>query len=752
MKFVLTLLVLAGLVKTMYAQNTDKEKNNKDIPKVGLVLSGGGAKGLAHIGVLKVIDELGIRLDYISGSSIGAVVGGLYASGYSGKQLDSLFKTLDFNKLIQDKLPRNSKTFYEKEDSEKYAVTLPVIDKKIGLPKGISNGQNFYNFYSKLTTHVRGINDFSKLPIPFFCTATNIETGKGIVFDKGYLPEVVVASGALPSVYSPVMYNNQLITDGGITDNYPVEEIRKRGVELVIGVDVQDTLMNRKELGSLTDVMLQINNFRTISAMKTKRSLTDVFVRPNVKRFSVVSFDDGEEIIKEGEDAVEVHLETLKKIAEQQANKGVQKRKGIIPVKNIKIDKITIDKNVNYSRAYIKAKLKLRKLENINLDKLNKGLDNLYATKNFQNIRYKILSDSLGGNTLKVTVNEQKIKSYFRFGLHYDNLYKAAAIVNYTKKNLFYQNDVLSFDAILGEKPRYTLDYYIDKGFYWSVGIHHRLYRYDRKLPFDFVRSRRDLPNIPINFLDIEYLDITSQLYIETLLNQSFAFRLGVEHKLLKIETDDIGLRANDVVGTTLENINLYSFYSNITFDSLNNKYFPSKGLYFKGSFSAYPLSSKSTEEFDEFAVTRVNFNYAKSFGNHMSLVGELAGGVRFGRSDNTNPLDFFLGGFGSRTINNQIPFYGRDFLELSGDSFVKSALTFDYKFAERHHLNATANYANIGSKIFDINNWFERIGFSGYAVGYGYDSILGPIQLKYSFTTDSGVGGQFLVSVGYWF
>jgi len=490
MRFVLILFFLFHVSLFTLAQ-----ENEPNDVKVGLVLSGGGAKGLAHIGVLKIIDQAGIRLDYIAGSSMGAIVGGLYASGYTGKQLDSLFHTVNFDKLIQDKLPRRSKTFYEKADAEKYALTLPVIEGKISLPKGISNGQNFYNFYSKVTTHVRDINDFSKLPIPFLCTATNIETGEGIVFDKGNLPEVIVASGALPSVYSPVLYKGKLITDGGVTDNYPVEEIRKRGVELVIGVDVQDTLMNRKELNSITDIMLQISNFRTIKAMDSKRPLTDVFIRPNIKRFSVIDFEKGSEIIKEGEEEAKEQLEELKLIASKQKKKS-QQRPIIKHIEKLKIDTIQINKNNNYSRAYIKRKMGLKTPSEVSLEDLNKGLDNLYATKSFQNIRYNIELDSAKKNILEIDVNESNTKSYFRFGLHYDDLYKSAAIVNYTRKKLLFKNDVFSFDAILGDSPRYTLDYYIDKGYYWSIGLSHYLYRYERSIDFGFIRERRNLPGM----------------------------------------------------------------------------------------------------------------------------------------------------------------------------------------------------------------------------------------------------------------
>ncbi|MGB0186194.1 MAG: patatin-like phospholipase family protein, partial [Flavobacteriaceae bacterium] len=172
-----------------FTQNPIKEN-----PKVGLVLSGGGAKGLAHIGVLKVIDSLGVRIDYIGGTSMGAAVGGLYASGYSAQQLDSIFREIDFDVLLGDKVPRASKTFQERKNAEKYAASLPLNNFKIQLPSSISRGQNVFNLFTKLTMNVREISDFSKLPIPFYCMATNLETGASVLLDHGNLAEAITIS------------------------------------------------------------------------------------------------------------------------------------------------------------------------------------------------------------------------------------------------------------------------------------------------------------------------------------------------------------------------------------------------------------------------------------------------------------------------------------------------------------------------------------------------------------------------------
>ena len=151
-----------------------KQYNKIVKEKVGVVLSGGGAKGFAHIGVLKVIDSLGIKVDYVGGTSMGAIIGGLYASGYSGKELDSIFKNIDFNDLINDRLPRSTRDLYQRSNAEKYAITIPFDDFKISIPSALTRGQNTYNLLSKLTLHVSEVKDFKKLPVPFLCIANKI--------------------------------------------------------------------------------------------------------------------------------------------------------------------------------------------------------------------------------------------------------------------------------------------------------------------------------------------------------------------------------------------------------------------------------------------------------------------------------------------------------------------------------------------------------------------------------------------------
>jgi NTE family protein len=287
-------------------------------PKIGLVLSGGGAKGFAHIGALKIIDSLGVKIDYVAGTSMGAIIGSLYASGYSGEQLEELFNSQDFDLLINDKFERSAQSFFEREGAAKYAVSLPFEKFRISLPSAFSRGQNVYNLLYQLMLPVNHIDNFENLPIPFFCIATDIETGESLVMDKGNLAEAVTASGALPSLFQPVVIGDRILVDGGVTNNFPVEELRAKGMDIIIGVDVQDDLRDRESLESAIDILAQINNFRTVYAMKDKVPLTDIYIKPDIMDYSVVSFSEGQDIIANGEAAARAKVQELGDLVKKQ--------------------------------------------------------------------------------------------------------------------------------------------------------------------------------------------------------------------------------------------------------------------------------------------------------------------------------------------------------------------------------------------------------------------------------------------------
>ena len=409
---------------TSSAQDTIKK------PKIGLVLSGGGAKGLAHIGVLKVIDSLGIKIDYIGGTSMGAIVGGMYASGYTGKQLDSIFKTVNIDDLVQDNVPRKSKILFNKKNDDVYALSLPFVNFKLETPNAFSKGLYNFNFLSQVTYHVRNIRDFKKLPIPFFCMATDIETGEQVVLDKGIFPQALVASGSIPSLFYPIEIDGRLLVDGGVTNNYPVEKLRELGAEIVIGVDVQDGLKTRKELQGITTIFGQISNFNTQGQMESKRKLTDIYIKPEIKGFSVLSFNDGKKIINNGEFAAKKFLAELQVLQ----TKNYVKPDLIATKDSIFIGNIGFTDLKKYTRAYILGKLRFKQNSKVSFKDFQNGIQNLNSTQNFSSVKYQF-----NDKDIFINLRENKINTYLKFALHYDGLYKSSGLINITHKMIWFR-------------------------------------------------------------------------------------------------------------------------------------------------------------------------------------------------------------------------------------------------------------------------------------------------------------------------
>ncbi|MEN8815721.1 MAG: patatin-like phospholipase family protein [Nonlabens sp.] len=740
-KILWLLILVFAQAEFLIAQ--ENEPNSR--PKIGLVLSGGGAKGLAHIGTLKIIDSLGIKVDYIAGTSMGAIVGSIYASGYTGQQIDSVFETVDFDKIISDDIPRSSKTYYERRITERYAVTLPFKDFKIQLPSSLSKGQNIYDFLSKSLSHVKDVHDFSKLPIPFLCIATDITTGEEVVLETGYLPKAVNASGALPSVFAPVDIDGRLLIDGGVTDNYPIDKLRERGMDIIIGVDVQDDLKLLSELNGALDILSQINNFHTINDMKIKEPKTDIYIAPEIDGFTVLSFDQGRKIIQKGEKAARSKIPELQFLTKDAYQKP--------PLKNISNDSIYIDEievsgNKNYTRAYVVGRFKIDTPGMVAYKDLTNGISNLQATDNFAKINYEVIDDQ-NTTTLKVDLIENEVSNYLRLGLHFDELLRSAALINITRKNIFFDNDIISADAIVGDNLRYNFDYYIDKGRYWSIGFHSEFIKFEQDVSGRFVEEVGNTGPLGVNSLELKYNDWTHQIFLQTRLNKSLNFTTGAEIKSLHVFTETLVTEEPEDNVTDFSDGTIGSIYGKILVDSYDNAQFPSSGWKVDGNFHLYLFNSEFGERFKEFSIAQIEVSHAQRFGN-ITLRGNAHVGITIGDTNNA-ALDFYLGGYGSRRINNLVSFYGYDFISISGDTMIKTLFEIDYEIFKKNHIVLSANFADAQNGLFERRDWFSNEGYDGYAIGYGLETFLGPVEVKYSFSPQNDDGLLF-VSLGFKF
>jgi NTE family protein len=722
--------------------------------KVGLVLSGGGAKGLAHIGALKVIEDSGVQIDYIAGTSMGAIVGALYASGYRANELDSIFRQINFNSLIQDDFSRSSKTFYEKEDAERYAISLPFDGYKISFPQAISGGQKVYNELVSLLYHVKDVRDFNQLPIPFFCMATDIENGTAIRLDNGYLPEAIMASGTFPSLFEPMELDGKLLIDGGVLNNYPIAELKSLGANFIVGVDVQHDLSSRASLGSATDILLQINNFRTAEAMKSKSNDTDIYIRPNMAPYSVIDFDRGVEIVAEGARAAFLKEKALIELSKKQLKR---KLKDQTPLWNtyrkdtLNITYIEVNGMVNYSDDYVKGKLRFKEGDQIKFEDLKRGINNLAATNNFNTIRYKLIEKTTGLGLI-LNLKESDNKTNIRFGAHYDKLYKSAALVNITQKNFLRKDDVLSLDFIFGDYLRYQIDYYVDKGFNWSFGLRSKLNDFNFDIPYKVLEKNFRLPDDPnLNTVNMDFTDFTNQFYLQTVYKNAFSISLGLEHKWIKYSSDTFlqeSTQTNNSSVLTLEKSHYASVYGQLRFDTLDDFFFPSKGFYLETDFQTYFLSSDFNGTFNPFSIFRSKAIAALNFTKNWSFVLAPEVGIKSG-SSGTKSLDFALGGLGAPQINNFIPFLGYDFIAIPGDSFLKMKATLDFEITPKNHFIVAANIAKVTDDILRPGSFKRAPSYFGYGLGYGFESIIGPMQMMYTKSPLNGNGSVFF-SLGF--
>ena len=739
-KIAFLLLVLFAPFQKAFSQDTKKDSIKR--PKIGLVLSGGGAKGFAHIGVLKVLEEAGIKIDYIGGTSMGSIIGGLYASGYNAAQIDSIFKKTDFDELINDYIPRSSKNFYGKKNDELYAIVLPFSNFRVGIAEALSKGMYNYNLLSSLTRNVRHVRDFNKLPTPFLCMGTNIETGEEVLLDKGNLVQAMMASAAFPSLFTPVEIDGKLLVDGGVVNNYPIKEVRNLGADIIIGVDVQDDLLTRKGLKNATRILVQITNLQSIEKMKRKVKNTDIYIKPDIRGYGVISFDKGEEIIRKGEEATFAVYEKIKLLAD--STNFYKKPKLKVSTDTLHINKINSDRLDNYTREYIRGKLRFKPGSTITYDDLKTGMNNLDATQNFSAISY-CLQPNVNGkdDDLDLVLQENPTQTYLKLGLHYDGLYKSGVLLNLTHKKTFLKNDVTSVDIILGDNFRYDFNYYVENGFNISFGFRSKLSKFNRNITTSF----SDLSPInPIgNLINVDFLDLTNQAYFQTIFVQKFLMGGGVEYKHLKINSPTLNNEDN-----LLEKSNYFSLFGYLKYDSMDDKYFPSSGLYFSSEVQTYLASSDYTKSFKPFSTAKAEVAFASTLFSKATIKLESEAGFNIG-SDSVPFFDYILGGYGYNKINNFNYFYGYDFLSIAGNSYIKTGLTLDYEILRKNHINFSANYANLGDDIFSTVDWISMPKYSGYAVGYGLETIIGPIEIKHSWSPETSKNYTWF-SVGFLF
>ena len=689
-------------------------------PRIGLSLAGGGAKGFSHVGVLKILDSLGVKVDYIAGTSMGSIVGGLYASGYSGKEIEKIVMDTDFYSLIMDPKSRQESTFFNKS-VDKYLLSIPLKNGKITLPSSISTGQKNVYLLKELFKNVSNIDDFSKLPIPFMCVATNLESGNMEIFEKGDLVQSIMASSAFPSLMDPVKIGDSIYIDGAMSVNYPSKPLKDKGIDIVIGVDLNQDLSKREDLNNIIAILNQVIDFGIKKDTRKQYKYTDINIKPNLKGMTATSYDEKKKILDSGFAEGKKYTAVLDQLPKRSFERL---RQSINPIySNVyKIDSVSIDGGKIYGINYVLGKMGLRLPSMQTYGSINKKIDKLIATNNYRFINYDIVTEN-NANYLKLYVTEDDTRHFLKFGLHYDEVFKTGLLLNYSAKRLLFKNSNLSLDVVVGDKPRYYLNYFIDNGYIPGFGI------YSSGMSFD-------LKNVDNNNID-KWEWFRNEMYIQSVWKDKFALGGGISHDFFQAEINGDNRRASRF-------LNPYVFLKT---DTQNDKDFPSRGIYLAAEGKVIDLLKSEVDKriVQVKADIRINVPISKQFSYRLNLYG----GITIGE----NLPEFYqyrLGGIFEQNIINFKSFGGFYFAQLNTNNIVLASNDLQFKFNKNYFISGNFTFANLSE---DINfKDAAKVNYSSIGLTAGYKSPIGQIKINFSHSLKNNQKGIFSVILGHWF
>ncbi len=477
------------VLSTTRPQNTAVDRQHRN-QKVGLVLSGGSARGLAHMGVIRVLEEAGVEFDVVTGASIGAIIGGLYAAGYTPDQMLAVAAAADWDHLFSDLALRRNLPVERKPEVDRLAFTLPIRRGKPRLPGGFIAGQHIGQFLTLLTWRVHPVRDFRALPLPFAAVATDAETGNAVRLESGYLPDAIRASTAIPSVFAPVEVDGRLLTDGGVARNLPAEDAHALGADVLICSDVSKPLMPADSLDNLLAVLDQTIGYRSWESTLRQRELCDVLILPDIAGLSTTAFDRAQEWAERGDSAARAALADVARLGlasgpppappELDARKpgaltpfatGSAAPAGADPyADSVYISDVTIAGLRTASQKFVRDRLRIIVPGRVSLSDLDAGVTRLYDTGRFREVKYLLDDIETRGASaasphaetgqaarpseeriLRLTVVEERF-ARLGFGYRYDSRYKAALLASTVAFDVLGYGTRVEADVRLGEQ------------------------------------------------------------------------------------------------------------------------------------------------------------------------------------------------------------------------------------------------------------------------------------------------------------
>lgn len=773
-----------------YAQNDTTSVNQR--PKVGLVLSGGGAKGAAHIGVIKYIEEMGIPIDYVAGTSMGSIVGGLYAMGYSSDEMLEIISSVDWSRLISNNVDREKISFSEKQDLSRLIANIPFSTNeeeekerkskafRNSLPEGIVSGDNLLNLFNSLSLDYTDSLSFDNLPVPFLCIATNMINGNADVLDRGEITSALRASMAIPILFDPVQIGDNLYADGGLVCNFPAEQCKAKGADFIIGVSMSPGLADEiDQLSSLPSQIKQLKEIITDKDVDTYHEQCDIMIRPDLKGVGMLSFNAESiaAITESGYNSAAEYQDAFKALRDTLIASGYvpQKRDVSNKAKNI-INDTQLITDIKFEGAgediekWIRRKCTVDVGDEVSKEVIDESISLFYGTGNFENITYSLHKDEKNpeGYVLRFDFKE-KPPHEVGLGLRFDSQEMLSVLLRIGINN----HRINGFKADL--KTKLSLNQRLKLNLSYGHQLSPRI-----NLEYDFRHSDLDLFDLGELDMNIGYFKHNFKLYLSETYTRTVKVSSGVNMELLhnrKVMYSDF-----DASDMDYRPVNTLGAFVDAEYDNLDRSRLPSRGVKANVHFSwkEKQLYKGKLEDLN-FGAVRFSFiGYIPVIEERFAIIPQMYGSFLFGKGavngtekswtpNFRGPVPVYpcfnniMGGVEmGKFIDHQIPFIGLNKLTFGYNHMAVLRTDFRVRLFNRHYLTAMINYGRSG---IDFKNFFKDDGIPqwdyyydtnadniwGAGVRYTIDTKIGPLSLDVSSSNFSPTVNLYF-SLGYYF
>ena len=743
----------------------------KHRPTVALVLSGGGAKGAAHVGVIEYIEELGIPVDMVLGTSMGGLIGGLYALGYTVPEMDSLVRNMDWNWALSDRLSRDYISYTDSKYKEKYLISIPFYyerdyykmkmadehrfddirrhevlhigaDNERGadflrnnllgsLPSGYIYGQNVSNLISSLTIGYQDSIDFQTLPIPYATVATDMVSGKAKIWHSGKMNTAMRSTMSIPGIFAPVRTEGMVLVDGGMRDNYPTALAREMGADIIIGVDLSQGKRSYMQVNNIGEIIGQGIDMLAREAYENNVDIPDVKIKPWLPEYNMMSFNKEaiDTIIVRGRRAAQAQDSLLRQVAVRTAGTYMPDHRPKafdFHADSLTVSDIEIIGVLPKEKLLLMEKMEIEPGQKISREGLDDMIAKIYGTNCYDYVTYELLGS---GEPFKLVINCKKGPIHqLGIGVRADTEEIVSVLVNLGINVHRLHGHVFDLTGKVSANPYVQLK--------WSYDL--------PKIPTVNASSAVRWTNMGmLNFgsdnLNLNYFNARQEVYLSNIKWHYLDMRAGLRNDIFKIRN----IRSSQVVDeydmNTLSNDFVSMFIDGRT-DTFDDGYFPSKGmnvgLSYSWTFAGIPhaVHDFHTLQADAKVVVPAGdvFAFIPSV-NFRFLMGEQI------------PLAYFnaIGGsLAGRFVDQQIPFIGVTNLVAMENIMTLFRADFRFKMARNHYLTGPLNYVRDSEKFMGYG---KGPGNFGAGVEYSFDTIFGPLSANVHWSDFTGKVGMYL-------